>query len=159
MAEKHKPKIGDRAPEFSLESASGMVVSLSGRLGRSEVVLFFYPKAFTPVCTAEACAFRVSEKTFRDAGAEVIGISSDSPETLKRFAEKFRLPFVLLSDPGGEVRRLYGVSRTLGVLPGRSTFLIDRDGYIQHIFTSQFLPTKHVAEMLEALRTLRGAGR
>lgn len=157
MAEPHTLKTGDRAPEFSLTSATGEIVSLSDWLGRSDVVLFFYPKAFTPGCTAEACAFRAADRTFHDEGAVVIGVSSDPPDVLRRFGDRFCLPFILVSDPGGQVRRLYGVSRTFGVLPGRATFLIDRSGIIRHIYNSQFYPTRHVAEMREALRSIREA--
>ena len=144
------------APEFTLPKANGEFVKLSDFQGRAEVVLFFYPKDNTPVCTAEACSFRDSYASFRDAGAEVIGISSDSAESHERFAARLGLPFVLLSDKGGAVRERYGVGKTLGIFPGRSTFLIDRGGIIRHVFSSQFLPTKHVTEALAVLKSLRG---
>ena len=84
--------------------------------------MFFYPKDNSPVCSAEACSFRDSYEVFRDAGAEVIGVSADSSQSHKRFAARFRLPFVLLSDKGGVVRKRYGVAKTLGVFPGRTHF-------------------------------------
>jgi peroxiredoxin Q/BCP len=118
--------------------------------------LFFYPKDNSPVCTAEACSFRDSYEVFRDAGAEVIGVSADSSQSHEQFAARFRLPFVLLSDKGEVVRRRYRIAKTLGIFPGRSTYLIDREGVIRHIFSSQFLPTKHVTEALSVLKRARG---
>ena len=155
MAGEKYLQVGDVAPDFTLPRANGEPVSLSEHRGRSEVVLFFYPKDNSPVCTVEACSFRDSYEEFRDAGAEVIGISDDSSQSHERFAARFRLPFVLLSDKGGVVRRRYGVAKTLGIFPGRSTYLIDRQGVIRHIFSSQFLPAKHVSEALSVLKKLR----
>jgi thioredoxin-dependent peroxiredoxin len=149
-------QVGDAAPEFSLPKATGELVSLSDFRGRSEVVLFFYPKDNSPVCAAEACSFRDSYEAFRDASAEVIGISADSSQSHERFAVRHRLPFVLLSDKGGVLRASYGVTKTLGIFPGRSTYLIDREGVIRHIFSSQFQPTKHVSEALSVLKRLQG---
>jgi thioredoxin-dependent peroxiredoxin len=148
--------VGDVAPEFTLPKANGELLSLSDFRGRSEVVLFFYPKDNSPVCSAEACSFRDSYEVFRDAGAEVIGVSADSSQSHERFAARFGLPFVLLSDKGGVVRKRYGVTKTLGVFPGRSTFVIDRKGVIRHVFSSQFLPAKHVSEALSVLKRLHG---
>jgi thioredoxin-dependent peroxiredoxin len=118
------------------------------------VVLYFYPKDDTPGCTKESCAFRDSYQDFQDAGAEVIGVSSDSAESHGRFAAKHRLPFTLLADQGGQVRKHYGVPATLGLLPGRVTFVIGRDGVVRHVFNSQFQATQHVSEALQALRDL-----
>ena len=156
MAGENYLQVGDMAPEFTLPKANGELVSLSDFRGRSDVVLFFYPKDNSPVCTAEACSFRDSYEVFCDAGAEVIGVSADSSQSHERFAARFRLPFVLLSDTGGLVRERYGVSKTLGIFPGRSTYLIDREGIIRHIFSSQFLPTKHVSEALAVLKRVHG---
>jgi peroxiredoxin Q/BCP len=118
------------------------------------VVLYFYPRDETAGCTAEACAFRDSYEVFTQAGAEVIGVSDDTVESHRSFAAHHRLPFHLLSDPGGEVRRRYGVSGFLGLLPGRVTFVIDRQGIVRHVFDSQFKATRHVAEALETIRRL-----
>ena len=143
---------GKAAPDFELRSSTGETVRLSDFRGKSEVVLFFYPKDHSPACTMEACTFRDSYEAFREAGAEVIGISADSTDSHRRFAERFRLPFLLLTDADGEVRARYGVPRTLGVFPGRVTYLIDRGGIVQHMFSSQLRPMRHVAEALERLR-------
>src|SRR5271166_6434982 len=129
--------VGDLAPDFTLPSSTGEMVSLSDFRGKSEVVLFFYPKDDTPGCTAEACSFRDSHEAFREAGAEVIGVSSDSSDSHRKFAGRYGLPFRLLSDPKGELRSRFGVPKTLGLLPGRVTYLIDRHGIVRHIFSSQ----------------------
>jgi len=155
VPEEKNLRVGDPAPDFTLPATTGEPVSLSDFRGRAEVVLFFYPKDNSPVCSAEACSFRDSYETFRDAGAEVIGISADSPDSHSRFAERLRLPFLLLSDADGSVRSRYGVSRTFGLIPGRVTFLIDKQGIVRHVFSSQFQPIKHVSETLGVLRKLR----
>jgi peroxiredoxin Q/BCP len=146
-------KVGDKAPTFTLPTADGKPVSLVDYLGRP-VVVYFYPKDDTPGCTAEACAFRDQYEDFKQAGAEVIGISSDPPESHARVAGKHQLPFVLLSDQGGTVRKVYGVPATLGLLPGRVTFVLDRDGTIRHMFSSQLRAKQHVAEAVGVIRSL-----
>jgi peroxiredoxin Q/BCP len=144
--------VGDRAPDFTLADAEGKPVSLADFRGKRAVVLYFYPKDDTPGCTKEACSFRDSYEEFTQAGAEVIGVSSDSGSSHQGFAKKHRLPFTLLSDPGGAVRKKYGVPATLGLLPGRVTFVIDREGVVRHVFNSQLAATRHVSEALSALR-------
>jgi peroxiredoxin Q/BCP len=146
--------VGDRAPEFELPASDGKRVSLSQFAGQKNVVLFFYPKDNTPGCTVEACTFRDQYQDFTDAGAEVIGISSDSVESHQQFAGKHRLPMILLSDAGGGVRKSYGIPSTLGILPGRVTFIVDKAGLVRHVFNSQLRVKQHVAESLEILRTL-----
>jgi peroxiredoxin Q/BCP len=147
-------KVGDAAPEFDLTDAAGKRVRLSDFRGKRNVVLYFYPKDDTPGCTKEACSFRDSYQAFTDAGAEVIGVSSDDGASHQKFAEKFHLPFTLVSDTGGGVRKRYGVPATLGLLPGRVTFVIDRDGIVRHVFNSQLQATKHVDEALAVIRRL-----
>jgi peroxiredoxin Q/BCP len=147
-------RAGDPAPEFSLPDRNGRAVRLGDYRGKKPVVLYFYPKDDTPGCTVEACSFRDQYEEFRDAGAEVIGVSSDSAEKHGKFADKHRLPFVLVADAGGAVRKRYGVPATLGLLPGRVTFVIDRDGVVRHVFNSQFQAKRHVAEALDALKKL-----
>ncbi|MGB7396667.1 MAG: peroxiredoxin, partial [Candidatus Macondimonas sp.] len=141
MAASKTLTVGDKAPSFTLPTADGRQVSLSDYRGRQPVVVYFYPKDDTPGCTAEACAFRDQYEDFKQAGAEVIGISSDAPEAHAKFASKHRLPFLLLSDRDGAVRKAYGVPATLGLLPGRVTFVVDREGIVRHLFSSQFRAT------------------
>ena len=145
-------KVGDRAPDFTLLSLTGEPVSLSSFLGKKDVVLYFYPKDNTPGCTAEACSFRDNYEVFQEAGAEVIGISSDSEASHRQFANKYNLPFILLSDLGGTVRKFYGVPSTFGLLPGRVTYVIDKEGIVRHIFSSQFAPEQHIVEAIRALQ-------
>ncbi len=149
-------KVGDSAPDFALPDREGHTIRLGDYRGKKPVVLYFYPKDDTPGCTKEACAFRDQYEDFKDAGAEVIGVSSDTSASHARFASKYRLPFVLVSDSDGAVRRSYGVKATLGVLPGRVTFVIDEDGIVRHVFNSQLQATQHVAEARAALRELVG---
>jgi peroxiredoxin Q/BCP len=137
--------VGDVAPDFMLRSRSGEEVSLGHFVGkRRAILLFFYPKDDTPGCTKEACSFRDGHEQFEMLEAEVIGISSDSVKSHERFVEEHGLPFVLLSDEGGEVRKLYGVPNTLGLFPGRVTYVIDEEGVVRHIFSSQLGVTGHV---------------
>jgi peroxiredoxin Q/BCP len=144
--------VGDEAPGFALPDAQGETVRLADFRGRKAVVLYFYPKDDTPGCTKEACAFRDAYEDFVDEGAEVIGVSSDSGDSHARFASKHRLPFRLVSDRDGAVRRSYGVPATLGLLPGRVTFVIDRAGRVRGVFNSQLQAERHVREALAALR-------
>ena len=146
--------MGSKAPDFTLPSQSGEMVSLRDSLGEKPVVLYFYPRDDTPGCTKEACAFRDSFEEFRRLDAQVIGISSDSVESHRNFAKNHDLPFTLLSDGEGKVRRLYGVPNTLGLFPGRVTYVIDEEGVVRHIFSSQLGMEKHVEEALKALRSI-----
>jgi peroxiredoxin Q/BCP len=148
-------QVGDKAPDFTLPSQSGEQVRLYDRLGDHVVVLYFYPKDNTSGCTAEACAFRDSHEVFSEAGAEVIGVSSDSVDKHASFAGKHNLPFILLSDRGGQVRKSYGVPAVLGLLPGRVTYVIDRGGTVRFIFNSMTNIGKHVNDALEMVRQLQ----
>jgi len=148
-------QVGDQAPDFTLPSQSGEPVRLYDRLGERVIVLYFYPKDNTSGCTAEACAFRDSYETFTDAGAEVIGISSDSTDKHAAFAGRHNLPFTLLSDRGGRVRKSYGVPSVLGVIPGRVTYVIDRTGTVRHVFSSMTNIDQHVNDALEVVRKLQ----
>jgi thioredoxin-dependent peroxiredoxin len=148
-------QVGDKAPDFTLPSQSGEEVRLYDRLGDRVVVLYFYPKDNTSGCTAEACAFRDSYETFSEAGAEVIGVSSDSVDKHAGFASKHGLPFTLLSDQGGRIRKAYGVPAALGLLPGRVTYVIDRAGMVRLVFNSMTNIGKHVEDALEMVRKLQ----
>jgi len=147
-------RIGDPAPDFSAIDSQGEPVALADFIGKKALVLFFYPADESPVCTKEACAFRDAYQDFIEAGAKVVGISGDSARSHQRFAEHHRLPFRLVSDEDGALRRTFGVPKTLGLLPGRVTYLIDKMGIVRHLFNSQLNAEKHMGETLERLRQL-----
>jgi peroxiredoxin Q/BCP len=146
--------VGAKAPDATLPTQTGAEITLSALWQKGPVVLYFYPKDETPGCTAEACSFRDNFEVFKEAGAEVVGASSDSVESHRQFAEHHRLPFTLLSDKGSALAKSYGVGKTLGLLPGRVTFIIDRSGTIRHVFNSQLQAKKHVSEALSVLKSL-----
>jgi peroxiredoxin Q/BCP len=146
--------IGDEAPDFTLRTESGEPIRLGEFRGKKAVVLFFYPKDNSPGCTKEACAFRDNFTAFKEAGAEVLGVSSDSEESHSIFSLSLGLPYRLLSDPGGKVRELYGVQSSLGLIPGRVTFVIDKTGVVRLVFSSQLNAEKHADEALRILRDL-----
>ncbi len=147
--------VGNRAPEFTLTDQNDNQVTLASLLEQGPLVLYFYPKDESAGCTAEACGFRDSFEDFVAAGARVVGVSADSPASHRNFAAHHRLPFTLLSDRGNRVRRAYGVTATFGIIPGRETFIIDRQGVIRHRFSAQMQPLKHIAESLRILAELK----
>ena len=149
-----KVSVGERAPDFTLNDQEGKPVSLSDFKDKNNVVLFFYPKDFSPGCTTQACSFRDNYEDFTDRGAVVIGVSNDSVESHKKFLDTYLLPFTLLSDPKGEVRSLYGATKVFGLLPGRYTFIIDRTGVVRHVFTSETNMKRHIDEALRVLREI-----
>ena len=146
-----KLQVGDQAPSFRLPNQAGQLVDLQDLLGKKHIVLFFYPKDDSLICVAEVCAFRDQYEVFKQAGAEVIGVSSDSVESHQQFAAKHRLPFTLLSDGDSAVRKAYGAT-TLGIFTGRVTYIIDPQGTIQHIFSSRLNAQKHIDESLRILK-------
>jgi thioredoxin-dependent peroxiredoxin len=150
-------EVGQVAPGFTLPDQDGRPVTLEELRGRGPVVLYFYPKDDTPGCTAEACAFRDSHEVFAEAGARVVGVSSDTTGSHRRFVDRHRLPFTLLADPGGRVRTLYGVSRTMGLFDGRVTFVIDGDGVVRHSYANQLKAARHAGEALAVVRKLAAA--
>lgn len=148
-------KTGDRIPYFSLPDRTGKHIKIDDILSEKSLVLYFYPKDETAGCTRQACFFRDHYQDFMDAGAEVVGISSDSNESHDNFARHHNLPFILLSDAGGELRKQFGVPNDLfGLLPGRVTFIIDRQGIIKYIFNSQVQIKKHITESLRILNEI-----
>lgn len=147
-------EVGQPAPDFTLPNHDGQNVSLSDYIGKFNIVLFFYPKDFSPGCTNQVCHFRDNYEDFTDLGALVIGVSSDSVESHKQFLEAYLLPFTLLSDEEGNVRKQYGATKAFGLLPGRYTFIIDKMGIIRYIFTSETNMKKHIDEALKILRQL-----
>ncbi len=144
---------GTQAPDFELKNQEGQLVRLS-RFRGGPVVVFFYPKDETPGCTKEVCHFRDQYEVFREAGAEVVGISRDRPDAHQRFAIKHNLPFQLLSDPEDRTRKAWGVPKTLGLIPGRVTYVLDGDGVVRHRFSSQLAVARHVADALAVVREL-----
>jgi len=146
--------LGASAPDFTKTTQNGDTISLSQFRGQKTVVLYFYPKDETPGCTAEACTFRDKFEDFVEAGAVVIGVSQDSEGSHQRFASHHRLPFLLVSDRDKALQKAYGVPKTMGLLPGRVTYVIDRDGKVQHVFNSQLNAKKHVQEALEVVKRL-----
>ena len=155
---KGKVQVGHSAPDFTLLDQSGTSVNLGDFLGKKHIVLYFYPRDNTSICTAEACAFRDNYEIFKGGGADVIGVSSDSVESHQQFAAAYQLPFTLLSDTDSEIRKRYGVATAFG-LPGRVTYIIDRRGIVRHIFFSQFASEKHVTQALQAVQSIREENR
>ena len=147
--------IGDKAPDFTLCDKNGSPVSLSDFLGK-KVVVYFYPKDNTPGCTRQACAFAGAYQEFKSKNVEVIGISKDSIASHVKFAEKYDLPFVLLSDPELAAIKAYGVwqekknygKASMGVV--RSTFIIDEKGYIEKVMP-KVKPDTNAAEILDQI--------
>lgn len=148
-------KVGDKAPDFSLPDQEGKIFRLAEVLGKKNLVIYFYPKDDTPGCTAEACTFRDVYEDFAKEDALVIGISGDSAESHKKFASKHRLPFTLLSDGDGEVRKMFGVpSSLMGLMPGRVTYVVDKKGIVRLVFNSLLKAKQHVDSALGILREL-----
>ena len=146
--------VGDTAPDFERLDHEGKPFRLSSVRGRCAVV-FFYPKDNTPACTAQACSFRDSFRDFADAGAVVVGVSNGSPKLHGAFAARHGLPFVLVAD-NGSIRRAWGVPKTMWILPGRVTYVLDSEGVVRHMFNSQIDIEGHVKSALEVVRNLVG---
>ncbi|MDB9541379.1 peroxiredoxin [Anabaenopsis tanganyikae CS-531] len=147
-------KVGDTAPDFTLSDQNGSRVSLRDFRGKKAVVLYFYPKDDTPGCTAESCGFRDQYEVFKTAGAEVIGVSGDSPQSHQQFAAKYNLPFTLLSDKDNKVRKEYGATMAFGFVPGRVTYVIDQEGVVRFVLDTMFNFQAHVEEALKILQDL-----
>lgn len=146
--------VGDRAPAFTATLQDGSTFDAAALLGTRPLVLFFYPKDNTPVCTREACGFRDAYEQFQALGAEVVGVSSDSPASHRAFAARHRLPFPIISDPDRALRKLFGVPNPLGFLPGRVTFVIDKAGIIRLAFSALLVSDDHVSKALAAVAEL-----
>jgi len=145
---------GDKAPDAAALDQSGQRRVLSELWAKGPLVLYFYPKDETLGCTAEACRFRDQYETFKEAGAEVVGVSRDGVASHASFASHHRLPFVLLADSDGTLERAYGIKTTLGFIKGRTTFVIDRQGIVRLVFDSMLRPTAHIGEALDAVKQL-----
>lgn len=145
-------KIGDKAPSFAAVDANGTSFDSKDIIGKKPVVIYFYPKDNTPGCTMQACGFRDSYEDFIDLGAEVIGVSSDTVNSHKKFTTQYKLPFILLSDSDKKLRKLFGVpDKLFGLLPGRVTYIINKKGIITMIFDS-VMATKHISIALRSLK-------
>lgn len=147
-------KTGDKIPDFKAKDSNGNDFDSQKTVGQKPLVIYFYPKDNTPGCTAEACSFRDQYEDFKDLGAEVIGVSSDSVASHQKFTKQYKLPFILLSDSDKKIRTLFGVKPNLfGLLPGRVTYVVDKNGIIQMIFDSM-MASKHIPKALEAIKKL-----
>lgn len=145
-------KVGQTAPDFTLPDQNNQPIRLAEVLQQGWAVLFFYPKDDSPICTAEACAFRGAFNEFRAAGAEILGISADSVESHARFAQKQQLPFRLLADPNRDVARQYGVPLTFGLIPSRVTFVVDQSHQIRMAYPAQFSAKGHMEKALQLIQ-------
>lgn len=146
--------IGDKIPFFTASDNNGNIFDIKDYLGKP-LVIYFYPKDDTPGCTAQACTFRDQYQDFKELGAEVIGISSDSVLSHQKFVSKFNLPFILLSDFDKKIRKAFGVSRDyLGLIDGRTTYVVDEKGIVQYIFDSTS-SKKHITEALAILKNFK----
>lgn len=145
-------KVGSVAPDFTLPDQNGQSVHLYDLLTDRWVVLFFYPKDHSPICTTQVCAFRNAYHDFQDAGAEVLGISSDSMESHQEFTRNQKLPFRLLSDFDRKVAETFGVPKTFGMIPGRVTFVIDSQHTVRMAYPSQFNAKAHMEKAISLLR-------
>jgi peroxiredoxin Q/BCP len=145
-------RVGSQLPDIRLLDQKNQMVSLWDITADRPAVVYFYPKDNTPGCTAEACAFRDRYEDFMEAGAILVGISSDGAASHRAFAEKHRLPFPLLSDPQRLAQKAFAVpTDLLGMLPGRVTYVFDESGVCTGVFNSQIQVTRHVEESLSLL--------
>lgn len=148
-----KVEVGSVVPAFSLADQNGNQFNINSVIGKQKLVIYFYPADDTPGCTKEACSFRDQFDVFKEAGAMIIGISGQSVESHKAFADKYKLNFTLLADDNNTVRKLFGVPGSL--IPGRVTYIVDLTGKVVFIFNSQSEPLKHVEEALRILKDMK----
>jgi peroxiredoxin Q/BCP len=146
-------KVGSKVPEFKLLDQTGKEFDIKNVLGKQKLVIYFYPKDETPGCTKEACYFRDKYQVFEKADAMIIGISGQSVDSHKEFAENHKLPFTLLSDKDNKVRKLFGVKTS--PVPGRVTFVVDKTGTVVYVFDSLMQPTRHVDEAMRILKEMK----
>jgi peroxiredoxin Q/BCP len=149
----NKIEVGSHVPQFKLPDQHGKIFDLRSVVGKKNLVIYFYPKDGTPGCTKEACAFRDNIDYFRKSNAMVIGISGDNIKSHQKFEKDNHLNFILLSDLGNKIRKLFGVpSSMMGVVPGRVTYVVNRKGIVIHIYNSLSKPENHIQEALSALK-------
>lgn len=148
--------VGSTVPAFTLKDQNGQIFNLDAVKGKKNLVIYFYPKDETPGCTKEACSFRDQYEVFRQQDALIIGISAQSVQSHLEFSRKHRLNYTLLSDEGNTVRKLFGVPASFfGLLPGRVTYIVDKDGKVLFVFNSQLNAGKHIEEALRILKGLK----
>jgi len=146
-------KVGDKVPHFEGVDQYGNQFDVSKLIGKKALVVYFYPKNETKVCTAQACSFRDNYETFTDLNCEVIGVSGDSVSSHQRFAENRNLPFVLLADGNKKIRKAFQVPRDLlGLLPGRYTYVINQAGIVISVFHDMSNAQNHIDEALKQLK-------
>lgn len=153
-------KLGDLAPDFDLVASDGRRVQLSALRGKKNVVLYFYPKDFTPVCTAEACGFRDQYPVLASQDTEVVGVSMDDGASHGRFAAEHKVPFPLVSDPDRTLALAYGAVEGLRALLGgvkRVTYVIDKRGRVAGVFDSQLRAGQHTGGVRELVAQLASA--
>ena len=145
-------KVGDKIPDFRAIKVDGTVFESASIVGEKVVVIYFYPKDNTSQCTAQACDFRDKYQDFKDLGAEVIGISSDGIASHEKFKQQYKLPFILLSDEDKKIQKMFGVPKALfGILPGRVTYVADKNGIIIMIFNN-IMAANHIPKALRAVK-------
>jgi peroxiredoxin Q/BCP len=152
-----KLQVGDKAPDFSGDS-DGKKIALADFAGKKNVVLYFYPGDFTPVCTREACGFRDIYEELKGADTEIIGVSTDNDESHKKFTAEYKLPFPLLADKGKVIAKAYNASNLFADIMGkvaRITYVIDKQGKIAEILKSELSANKHVQGVKDALAALK----
>jgi len=147
-------QVGDKVPVFKAKKQDGGTFEMKDYLGKP-LVIYFYPKDFTPGCTTQACSFRDFYQDFQDLGAEVIGISGDTAASHEAFQSKYKLPFVLLSDYDRKIRKAFGVPTSLfGLLPGRVTYVVHPDGTVKMVFNSMSAKN-HITKALEMVKKMK----
>lgn len=153
MAQKSKIRIGDKVPYFTLKDQNGTNFSIENLVHKKNMVIYFYPKDDTPGCTKEACSFRDEFEDFKDLDTVIIGISGDGVASHKEFEKKYNLPFILLADTKKEVQKLFGVPKSaLGLIPGRVTYVVNKEGTVIYIFNSLRKAKEHIKKAKEALQ-------
>lgn len=147
-------QIGDKCPTFNAQISSDNSFDLTELIGKKNLVIFFYPKDFTPGCTTEVCAFRDNYEAFQELNCEVIGVSSDSSDSHDKFSEKHELQYILIPDNNKKIQKLFGVPKSLfGLIPGRVTYIIDINGTVRGIYNSLSDPFGHIQKGLELVKS------
>jgi peroxiredoxin Q/BCP len=147
--------VGDAVPNFTLKDQNGKTFDIKEEVGKHILIVYFYPKDESMVCTKEACAFRDSFNDYTKAGAQVIGINGGTVESHKKFEEHYKLPFILLSDPDNKVYKMFGIKNKF-FMTGRQTFVVDMKGKIAFSYESMMEGTEHAKQALAVVKSLNG---